>query len=64
MAEPVGLNCPACHEPPVWVLGGGTQAWCGTDDCPILTWDPTKTRAELNAEAKLIDLRGAEGDDA
>ena len=39
------------------LMGGGTQAFCGTDDCPFFTWDPTKTRAELNAEATVIDLR-------
>lgn len=59
-SEPVGLKCPACGEPPVWLMGGGTQAWCQTDDCPILTWNPTKTLAELNADSKVIDLR-AEG---
>lgn len=54
--EPVGLICPGCGEPPVFLLGGGTQAWCGTGDCPILTWDPTMTLAELNADAKTVDL--------
>lgn len=59
--QPVGMKCPGCGEPPVVLFGGGTQAWCGTDDCPILTWDPTKTLAELNADSKTIDLRN-EGD--
>jgi hypothetical protein len=59
-SEPVGLKCPSCGEPPLWLMGGGTQAWCQTDDCPILTWDPQKTLAELNADSKVIDLR-AEG---
>jgi hypothetical protein len=59
---PVGLTCPACGEPPIWVFGG-TQAWCQTDDCPILTWNPTMTLAELNAQAKVVDLR-AEGGEA
>ena len=54
---PVGLKCPACGEPPIWLFGGGTQAWCQTDDCPILTWNPTMTLAELNANAKAVDLR-------
>jgi hypothetical protein len=54
--EPVGLKCPGCGEVPLWLFGGGTQAWCGTDDCPILTWNPTKTLAELNADSKVIDL--------
>jgi hypothetical protein len=44
------------------IMGGGTQAFCFTDDCPVLTWDPTKTRAELAADTKVVDLQG--GDDA
>ncbi len=58
LGEPVGLHCPGCGRPPIWVFGGGSQAWCGTDDCPILTWNPRLTLAELNAGAKMIDLRG------
>ena len=58
--EPVGLKCPACGEPPLWLMGGGSQAWCGTDDCPILTWNPVKTRAELAADLKVIDLEAGE----
>jgi hypothetical protein len=58
--EPVGLNCPGCGELPVMVFGG-TQAWCGNGDCAILTWDPTKTAAELAADTKVIDLRGEGG---
>jgi hypothetical protein len=54
--EPVGLKCPGCGEPPLYLLGGGTQAFCGTDDCPWLTWDPTKTLAELNAGPGTIGL--------
>ena len=57
---PVGLNCPWCGEPPVMLFGGGTQAFCGTDDCACLTWDPAKTLAELNADARVVDLRGEE----
>lgn len=60
--QPVGLKCPACGEPPLWLFGGGTQAWCGTDDCPILTWNPTKTLTELAAELKVVNLDRAEGD--
>lgn len=43
------------------LFGGGTQAFCGTDDCPWFTWDPTKTLAELNATAKTVDLRRGDG---
>ena len=60
-AGPVGLKCPGCGEPPVFLFGGGTQAWCGTDDCPILTWNPEKTLAELNADVQVVDLGGGDG---
>ena len=60
-AGPVGLKCPGCGEPPVFLFGGGTQAWCGTDDCPILTWNPEMTLAELNADATAIDLHAGDG---
>jgi len=60
MGEPSGLRCPGCGEPPVLLMGGGTQAFCGTDDCPWWTWDPTKTLAELNANAQTVDLRSSE----
>ena len=58
---PVGLNCPGCGEPPVMLFGGGTQAFCGTDDCPFFTWDPTLTLAELNADAGVIEADLADG---
>ena len=58
---PVGLKCPGCGEPPALFLFGGGQAFCGTDDCPWFTWDPTKSLAELNADAQAIDLGGGDG---
>ncbi len=60
-AAPVGLKCPGCGEPPAWLFGNGTQAFCDTDDCPWFTWDPTMTLAELNADAKAIDLSAGDG---
>jgi hypothetical protein len=59
--EPAGLKCPGCGEQPVLLMGGGTQAFCGTDDCPWFTWDPTKTIEQLLAEVKVIDLSGFQG---
>lgn len=56
---PVGLSCPGCGSPPEFLFGDGHQAFCGTDECPWLTWDPALTLAELNASAKTIDLREA-----
>ena len=58
MTEPVGLSCPGCGNPPFAVMGGGTQAFCGTEDCPWFTWDPTATLREINEGAGIIDLSG------
>lgn len=58
---PAGLKCPGCGERPVFLFGGGSQAWCGSDDCPILTWNPELSLAELNADAGTIDLGGGDG---
>jgi len=47
------------------VMGGGTQAFCGNDGCPCLTWDPSKSKAEnrRNATAARITEQGEPGDD-
>ncbi len=38
MAEILTPRCPLCDEEPLWVLGGGTQAFCGNaDGRPVLT---------------------------
>ena len=58
---PAGLKCPGCGEPPVFLFGGGTQAWCGTDDCRWLIWDPTKTLADLTADVQVVDLPAGDG---
>lgn len=39
-------DCPLCGHPPLVVLAGSIQAFCGNDDCEALCWDPSKTRAE------------------
>jgi len=54
MAEILTPRCPLCGQPPLWVLGGGTQAFCGNDGCPVLTWDPTVSRA-----ANLLTMKAA-----
>jgi hypothetical protein len=45
---PVGLYCPECGKPPQATMGAET-AFCGTAGCRILKWDPTLTRAEIDA---------------
>jgi hypothetical protein len=55
---PIGLHCPGCGEPPRMLIGGN-QAFCDTDGCCFLMWDPAQTRAEMLAEGiQKIDLRG------
>lgn len=41
------LLCPVCDQPPIFMLGGGTQAFCGNEECRVFTWDPTLSRDEL-----------------
>jgi hypothetical protein len=38
------------------VMGGGTQAFCGTDDCGCLTWDPSKSEAENRRNVNVVSL--------
>lgn len=56
--EPAGLACPGCEQPPRYLLGGGTQAFCGNMDCHVFTWNPTLSLQELAAGTKYIDLSG------
>jgi hypothetical protein len=54
--EPVGLACPHCGGPPVLLLDEGRQAFCGNESCAVMTWNPTETAEELEANRKDIDL--------
>lgn len=42
--QPVGMACPSCHQPAA--IAFAEQAFCGNDDCRIVTWDPSKTLDE------------------
>ena len=54
--EAIGLRCPVCGQQPFMVMGGGTQAFCWTDDCPVFTWNPEHTRAWFFANASEVTL--------
>lgn len=54
--EPVGERCPGCGQPPLVLLGGGTQAFCGADDCHVLSWDPTKSVEQFADQAERVIL--------
>lgn len=42
--EIVQPTCPGCGAAPLHgiVLGGGTQAFCPTDECETWTWNPSQ----------------------
>lgn len=47
-----------CDQPPYMVMGGGTQAFCGTrEGCPVMTWNPMESRAEFFRTAQQIEIR-------
>lgn len=50
--------CPLCSRPPVIILDGGHQAFCGTDDCPSVTWDMYEDLDTLLTHAKPIKITG------
>lgn len=45
-------RCPLCDKTPVMTVGP-TQAFCGNDDCPALSWDMTRTRDDLILNARV-----------
>jgi hypothetical protein len=46
--------CPGCNEPPILALS--RQYICGSDDCRVVTWDPTEDPARFKATAQQVDL--------
>ena len=50
MAEVLTPRCPLCGSAPYMVMGGGTQAFCGNDDCTLICWDPS-----LSLDDNLMD---------
>ena len=61
MAEILTPRCPLCGQLPVMVFGGGTQAFCGNDDCTLLMWTPAKTLDDNLMDAKVARWKPAEG---
>ncbi len=55
--DPAGGLCPWCRQPPLYLLGGASQAFCGNPECQCFTWDPTRTIEENLTDVKFIDLR-------
>jgi hypothetical protein len=48
--------CPGCSKPPRFLMGGGTQAFCGTDTCRVMTWDPTGDPATFWDDAVEMEI--------
>lgn len=62
MPEILTPLCPLCGQPPMMVMGGGTQAFCGNDDgCTLLTWDPSLSLDENLMNARGVDWEPTEG---
>lgn len=57
MAEPVGYNCPGCGQHALMALAGGEQAFCGNDECHVLSWNPTLTLEELATKMDVAEWR-------
>ena len=58
MPEPLTPGCPMCGEPPFLLMGGGTQAFCGTrEGCPVMTWNPMDSRETFLRTAKQIEIK-------
>ena len=62
MTEILTPRCPLCDELPMMVFGGGTQAFCGNDDCTILCWAPTKNLDDNLLDAGFVKLLRPEGE--
>jgi len=62
MVEILTPRCPLCHQLPVMMFGGGTQAFCGNDDCPMLMWTPTKSLDDNLLDAGVVKFPSAEDD--
>jgi hypothetical protein len=60
VAEFLTPACPLCGQAPRWLLGGGTQAFCGNDDCTILTWDPSQSLDDNLLDTQFVRLDAGE----
>jgi hypothetical protein len=52
-------NCPYCGAAARIMVGANIRpmAWCPTDDCDAVTWDPTVAAAQLIQEARPMEIR-------
>ena len=50
MPEILTPRCPLCDGPPLPLIPGLAQAFCGNDECTLLCWTPA-----LSLDANLLD---------
>jgi hypothetical protein len=41
MPEILCPRCPLCDRPPLFIVDGSVQAFCGNASCEIMCWNPT-----------------------
>lgn len=39
-------RCPLCGRLPAFILAGAVQAFCGTEGCDVVCWNPSETLDE------------------
>lgn len=51
-------TCPSCGARPgdVSSVTWPAQAWCDTEDCRVVVWNPEVTARENLVEAQVVDL--------
>lgn len=57
MADVLTPRCPLCCGLPMLVLGGGTQAFCGNDDCTLICRNPALSVDDNLMDSKVIHLQ-------
>lgn len=58
------LVCPLCCQPPLLVLDGGHQAWCGNENgCNVITWDMYIPLDEQLMKPSFVDWTWKDPDD-
>jgi hypothetical protein len=50
-------TCPRCGSAPAIVLGNVTQAFCGNEDCDVLTWNPRESVEYFERTARPVRLQ-------
>ena len=60
-AEILTPRCPLCDGPPMALIPGLEQSFCGNDECTLLCWTPAKSLDANLMDAGVVKLPPAEG---